>query len=147
MGIGTISFLAIVGILCTLAGISFYQKIARIEKWTKTKAIIIEKWAQHSPDKQGATQSCQYEMGILYQYELNGKNYECQNYSVATVMMSRKDVEKKLNALPNEIMVYVNPENPSEAYYQISTKWLAFAAMATGIICLVILVIGLVILK
>lgn len=136
-----IIFLVVLGILCTWTGIHFYKKLSKIQKWKKIKALILKKESKHSPNKQGATRSCQYELGIEYEYFFDDKKYVHDGYSLVTSMMTQESAEKKIAKIPTEIVVYVNPENPQEAYYQINSMWFAFVVLGTGISCLLSLIL------
>lgn len=135
-----IAFLLILGVISIWTGIHFYKKLSKIQKWKKTNAIILKREAKHSPNKQGASHSCQYEVGIEYEYFFHDKKYVHDEYSLVTSMMTHESAQKKVAKIPDKIIIYVNPENPQEAYYHVNSMWFAFVVLGTGIACLLSLV-------
>lgn len=132
-----IIFLAILGLVCTWTGITFYRKVSKIKKWKKISAFILKKEAKHRPNKQGATHTCQYEIGIEYEYLFETKKYVHNGYSLVTSMMNEESAQKKIAKIPHEILIYVNPKNPKEAYYKVNSSWFAIIILIFGVICLV----------
>ncbi len=138
-----IIFLCILGALGTISGISILRKGANIRKWDRLPAKVTKKEVKHSPNKQGATRTSQYEVGIEYEYTIDDKPYKSDVYMNVNAMMNESAAQKKVDNIPDEIMVYVNPESHEEAFYKVTSKRLGAIALITGVCCLLGLLISL----
>lgn len=137
-------FLIIIGFGTTFGGIFLLIKGAKIRKWNQIPATIKNKEARHSPNKPGATSSTQYEVGILYEYEVDSKVYTSDSYMNVTSMMDEESAQKKVDEIPEDVMIYVNPEDPTKAFYKVTSRRLGIILLVTGISCLLTLIIGIV---
>lgn len=137
-------FLAIIGFSTTLMGGILLIKGEKIRRWNQVPAIVKNKEVKHSPNKPGATRSNQHEVGILYEYEVEGKKYTSENYMNVTSMMYEKSAQKRVDKIPKTIVVYVNPEDPTKAFYKVTSRSLGGIILIVGISCLLLLFVSII---
>ena len=134
-------FLIILGVLGTLAGINLIRKVNQIKKWPLAEATLTKREVKYT-DKPGSSRTSKYEMDIEFTYTFNGENLMSNLYSPIHELMSKKAAQKKVNSLPETFQAYVNPENPTEAYYKVNSKFFGYLALAVGISCLFIFLLS-----
>ena len=130
-------FLILFGSLMIYAGVQLLKRINKVKKWSLVDATLTKRGVKYS-DKPTGSLSARYEIDIEYTYTFKHKTFKGTTFSAIHELMTKSAAQKKVDALPETFQVYVNPENPSEAYYKISSKLLGYVVLGVGILCLAI---------
>lgn len=135
---GAIILLFVLGITLLLAGFRSLLKARKIKQWNQIEALLVSRGIKVT-DQLGGSRSSQHEVDIEYEYTIGGNTYRSKNYAPVHIIESESAIEKKIAQFPEKSLVFVNPENPQEAYYTISPPILAYILLGSGVLCLFVL--------
>jgi Protein of unknown function (DUF3592) len=85
-----------------------------------------------------------YRPKYTYAYEVAGKAYNGDKLSYATRGYKKSVVEQKIAAMPEEVDVHYNPDDPSEAYLETNSTTLGWFCIAIGIVLALGALVGIV---
>jgi hypothetical protein len=114
----TLIFCFVIGSAALFYGFKFIRLYKTVRKWNKVPARILHKAIV--PRKLAAASRARFALSIEYSYRMDQKEYT--NHMVFLVELIKgerafykKDVEKFLNCLNNEMEVFVDPEDPKRS--------------------------------
>lgn len=118
-------------------GIDHLRDWRRIGRWDKVRARVLEKGAKPS-EQPSRSKTASHEVSITYRYQIGRHSYTSSSYAVMHSLMPEKEARFKATQIPDEIQVYVNPENPEEVYYQTPRPWFGVLLLALGLVVLLV---------
>ena len=136
-GLGSLIFLGF--------GLWAINKGMQSENWDKGTATVtsseIEKKESRSKDAQGFTRtSTSFSVRVQYTYTVEGSSYEGNTIGFGTMSHNEKsDAQEELKSYPKgkTIVVYYDPENPSDSVLKKGVFWPMYIVIAVMVIVLI----------
>ena len=110
---GTLLFIPAAIIL----SMSYYLEsiVLTTDDWKQTTCTIVQ--SEMNPIMETESKISTHEIDVLYQYQVDGKEYQSRNYSMAGNTMTAEKSQRIITQYPegSQTVCYINPKNPTEA--------------------------------
>jgi hypothetical protein len=112
--------LIVISLGAIVAGRGYVRTARRMRAFATTRGTVLEKRAIPMPG--GDTRTGRWGKGggyqpyVKYTYDVAGTTYTHDKVSYALQGLKSEIVEQELAALPDEVDVHYDPENPQDAY-------------------------------
>lgn len=141
MELFTFIFSIVTGAICFWASIRFLRIFFKVKKWDRIKAKVVSK--QMEIHAKYSTSRSPYAVKAEYEYNYKGDAYTSNNIYLVELLKGQANhmeqtAKNKFDKIQNEMTVYVNPENPSEAVMFCEGVGLYFFILIVGLLSMLI---------
>ena len=132
----------LVGTVGVVTGVTLLKRRTQFNHWKTTGGRVIERGTYQPDIPMLSAPAFRYAPFVKYQYEIEGKEFVSNSILPKRIQSPQhstiKWAQKKAESFPDEVMVYYNPEDPSESYLvQTSKATLYTVITASGLVVLV----------
>ena len=133
------------GLVGLLTGFKQLRNRAVLRSWKTTRGRVIERGTYVPNFAMLSVPAYRHSPLVKYSYEVDGKQFSSNAITPERIQRPRhntmKWAENRAQSFSDEVVVHYNPENPSESYLELTSRWTLWAVV--GASCFVMLIGGL----
>lgn len=128
-------FLLVLAIGAIAAGVGYVRKAAAMSRFRGVRGQVISREVVPTP---GGTREGRFGDGggfmakVTYRYVVDGQEHVGDRMGYAFRGLRRSLAEQRLAAIPDEVHVWVNPEDPKDAYLERHTPTIGYFFLVGG---------------
>ena len=132
----------LLGMIGVVTGFMLLKRRTQFNRWKTTNGRVIERGTYQPDIPMLSAPAFRHAPLVKYQYEVEGKEFVSNSILPKRIQAPQhnttKWAQKKADSFPDEVLVYYNPEDPSESYLiQTSKATLYTVITASGLVVLV----------
>lgn len=109
-------FILVIGAFALASGIMLLRSTFTTRSYSEATGRIVERSLKEATLTSGGNKTGpRYERNVKYVYTVNGTEYSGIRISLTAVSYSKPRAEEALRALPEQVTVFYNPQNPQDA--------------------------------
>jgi len=106
---------------------------ASFSHWKSTQGHVLERGTYRPANARFTVPAFQHSPLIKYQYEVDSREFVSNSIYPIRIQLpahgSLKWAEKKAASFPDEVVVHYNPEEVSESYLILTSRWTLYAVL------------------
>lgn len=124
----------LLGVAGLWTGFRLLKSRALVENWKTTNGRVIERGTYKPNQPMLSAPAFRYAPLIRYSYEVNGQEFVSNSILPRRIQMPRhstiKWAERQAQSFPDEVVVYFNPQDPSESYLHNTARSTLYVVLA-----------------
>ena len=126
----------ILGVVGFVTGLTLLRKRTQFNQWKTTTGKVIERGTFQPDIPMLSAPAFRYSPLVRYHYQVAGKEFVSNSILPKRIQLPKhntiKWAQKQAESFPEEVIVYYNPEDPTETYLVLTSRRVLYVVLAAS---------------